>query len=85
MSEVSQQWIDEKKAIPFEKGLPKEFQVHDEKLICPSCKGEMFGRCLCCQCYFCHGKCAEEFGGIYDEEDLIEALNERPFRHGIEQ
>ena len=74
MSEVSQEWISEKKSIPFEKGLPKEFQVHDEKLICPVCKGEMFGRCLCCQMYFCHGNCQKEGSGIYDEEEIIEIL-----------
>lgn len=74
MTEVSQQWVDEKKAIPFEKELPKEFQVHDETLVCPTCSGEMFGRCLCCQCYFCHGDCVKNFGGIYDEEDLIDAI-----------
>lgn len=85
MTQVSDQWIEEKKAIPFEKGLPQEFQVHDEELICPVCKGKMFGRCLCCQCYFCHGECQKDSGGIYDEEDLIEAINERQNRRIDEQ
>ena len=75
MTAVTPEWEERQKAIPFEKDLPKEFQVHDEMLICPICKGEMFGRCLCCQCYFCHGNCAKENGGIYDEQEIIEAIN----------
>lgn len=75
MSEVTQEWIEEKKAIPFEKDLPKEYQVHDDYVKCPVCKGEMFGRCLCCQMYFCHGKCNENGDNtIFDEEEIIEAL-----------
>ena len=78
MSDVNQEWIDAKKAIPFEEGLPKEFQVHDAILVCPECKGEMFGRCLCCQCYFCHGSCEV---GIYDEEEIIELIRKKQDRY----
>lgn len=64
-------WEREKRSIPFHKDLPEKYRVHDEIVECPLCKGEMFGRCLCCQVYFCHN-C--EDGTMMDEEDIIEAL-----------
>lgn len=67
-------WIKEKKSIPFNKKLPERFKVHDQLFPCVFCGGEMFGRCLCCQCYFCHGKCEMS---IYSEEDIIEELKKR--------
>jgi len=66
-------WEKEKKAIPFLKSLPEKYKVHDELLDCPRCKGELYGRCLCCQMYFCHGDCSKEIDDfVFSEEELVE-------------
>lgn len=67
-------WEREKMSIPFLDGLPDEYKVHDKLVKCPYCGGEMFGRCLCCQIYFCHN-C--EDGSAIDEEEIIEVLKEK--------
>lgn len=67
-------WEKQQMAIPFLESLPDKYKVHDELLDCPKCGGELFGRCLCCQCYFCHGKCADDMP-VYDEEDIAELCN----------
>jgi hypothetical protein len=67
-------WEKEKRAIPFLDSLPEKYKVHDELLDCPRCKGELFGRCLCCQMYFCHGACKDEpiNDFVFSEEELAE-------------
>lgn len=67
-------WEKQQKSIPFLKGLPDQFKVHDELIKCPWCNGEMFGRCLCCQCYFCHD-C--EDGNVVTEEEILEEMSAR--------
>lgn len=63
-------WEKQQQSIPFLESLPDKYKVHDELLVCPSCTGELFGRCTCCQCYFCHGDC-----DVYTEEEISELCN----------
>lgn len=74
-------WEQKQKSIPFEAELPDKYKVHDKILECPKCDGELFGRCLCCQLYFCHGDCTkeklEDRESVFNEDDLLQILAEK--------
>lgn len=76
MSERFNRMMEENRNEPFLKGLPEKYHVIDELIPhgCPDpdCKGEVFGRCECCNCYFCHGKC----GDVMSMEDIVEAITD---------
>jgi len=73
---MSESILEANRKEPFIKDLPERFKVVDDLIIggCPYCKGEMFGRCLCCLQYFCHN-C--EDGEIMSMEDIIECIENR--------